>query len=164
MRFEFIRQHKENYSVSELSRILNVSRQGYKKYEKSLVRPPKHAALLAEIKAILEEDEYNNTYGRERIHDALKLKGIKVSQSTVYRICKKYGLSAKKNSPKCLTKAEKEAYKNDDLLKGDFAAEEPNKKLISDITQLPTKDGHCTFREYLIVMTTNAWGYLWMTT
>lgn len=37
-------------------------------------------------------------------------------------------------------RADKAEYKNDDLLKGDFVADAPNEKLISDITQLPTKD------------------------
>jgi transposase InsO family protein len=124
-----------------MCRLFDVSRQGYNKYKESLDKPPKHAALLAQIKAIIEEDEYNDSYGRNRIHDALILRSIKTSISTVYRICNKYGVSGKKNKPKGLTKADKEAYKNDDLLKGDFNAEEPNKKLVSDITQLPTKDG-----------------------
>jgi len=61
--------------------------------------------------------------------------------STVYRLCRDNNLQVKKNNPKGLTKADKEAYKNDDLLKGDFEADAPNEKLISDITQLPTKDG-----------------------
>lgn len=96
---------------------------------------------MAAIKAIIEEDEYNDTYGRERLHDSLVLQGFTVSVSTVYRVCKRHGLLAKQHRPKGLTKAEKVAYKNADLIKGDFAADAPNQKLISDITQLPTKDG-----------------------
>lgn len=118
-----------------------MSPQGYRKYLKSKNRPPKNAALLAEIKAILEEDEYNDTYGRERLHDSLLLRGFRISISTVYRVCGKYGLLVKKHRPKRLTKSEKSAYKNDDLLEGDFTAAAPNQKLISDITQLPTKEG-----------------------
>lgn len=121
--------------------MLDVSRQGYRKYIKSKDRPPKDAAFLAEIKAILEEDEYNDTYGRERLHDSLHLRGFQVSISTVYRICRKYGLLAKRHHAKGLTKADKAAYKTDDLLKGNFVSAQPNQKLISDITQLPTKEG-----------------------
>lgn len=124
-----------------MCRILEVSRQGYRKYIKLQDRPHQYAALLAAIEAILKEDEYNDTYGRERLHDSLLRRGFNVSLSTVYRACRKHGILAKKNYPKGLTKAEKEAYKNDDLLHGDFHAEEPNQKLITDITQLPTKDG-----------------------
>jgi transposase InsO family protein len=69
------------------------------------------------------------------------LRGHKVSISTIYRVCHKYGLQVKKNRLKGLTKSEKQAYKNDDLLRGDFEATAPNEKLISDITQLPTIEG-----------------------
>jgi transposase InsO family protein len=124
-----------------MCRALEVTRQGYRKHVESQNKPPKHADLLAKIQAILEEDEYNDTYGRERMHDALRLEGVKVSISTVRRICRKHGLQVKRKRPKGLTKEQKDAYKNDDLLKGDFTAEEPSKKLLSDITQLPTKDG-----------------------
>lgn len=140
-RFEFIRLHTPEYSISELCRLLDVTPQGYRKHLKSKTRPPKDAALLAAIQAILEEDEYNDTYGRERLHDSLVLQGFTVSLSTIYRVCKRNGLLAKKHRPKGLTKADKASYKNDDLLKGDFVANTPNQKLISDITQLPTKDG-----------------------
>jgi len=53
----------------------------------------------------------------------------------------KHGLQCKANNPKGLTKQDKEAYKNDDLLKKDFDSDRPGKKLIGDITQLPTADG-----------------------
>lgn len=140
-RFEFIRLHTPEYSISELCRLLSVSPQGYRKHHKSKTKPPKDAALLAALQGILLEDEYNDTYGRQRLHDSLLLQGFTVSLSTVYRVCKKHGLLAKKHGPKGLTKAEKATYKNDDLLKGNFAADAPNQKLISDITQLPAKDG-----------------------
>lgn len=124
-----------------MSRVLEVTRQGYEKHKESLAKPHRHAALLAEIQSIIEEDEFNDRYGRERIHDALLLRGYDISLSTVYRVCRENGICQKRNKPKGLTKAEKGTYKNDDLLQGNFDAEAPNEKLISDITQLPTKDG-----------------------
>jgi transposase InsO family protein len=124
-----------------MCRVLGVSRQGYRKHLESLNKPPKHAPLLAAIRAIIEEDEFNDKYGRQRIHDALVLRGWDISLSTVYRVCRKYGLLQKPNKPKGLTKADKEAYKNDDILNGDFTANGPLTKLVGDITQLPTADG-----------------------
>jgi len=124
-----------------MCRILEVTRQGYYKYLKSLSRPYKHAVLLATIKAILKEDEFNSEYGRKRLKLALSMKGFEKSESTIYRVCKENNILVAKGKPRGLTKADKEAYKNDDLLKGDFKADKPNKKLIGDITQLPTSDG-----------------------
>jgi len=124
-----------------MCRVLNVSRQGYRKNQESLNKPPKHANLLAEIQAIIEEDTYNDRYGRERIHDALVLRGITVSLSTVYRVCAEDGVLKGKRKPKGLTAADREAQKSDDLVHRDFKADAPYEKFVSDITQLPTKDG-----------------------
>lgn len=89
----------------------------------------------------MEEDEFNDSYGRDRLADALTLRGWKISPGTLYRICKKYGILKKKKAPKGLTKADKDTYKNDDKLQGDFESARPGKKLVGDITQLPCADG-----------------------
>ena len=93
------------------------------------------------IRAILKEDIYNDRYGRPRILNALLLKGIKISESTLYRVLKSAELGVKQKRPKGLTKAEKSAYKNDNLLNGNFRTQRPNEKLVSDITQLSTAEG-----------------------
>jgi transposase InsO family protein len=134
--------YRDEYTAAELWRILKVSRQGYTKHRQSQNKPPNRAKLPAEIKAIITESEYNDCYGRERIHDALKLAGISVSLRTVYRVCSDNGITKSKRKPKGLTKADKQAQKSDDLIKRDFSANAPNKKLVSDITQLPAKDGN----------------------
>ena len=134
-------ENTDKYSVSELCRIFDVTRQGYDKYVESLEKPCKYAGLLAIIKAIIAEDEFNDKYGRVRLTLALKEKGVDVSESTVYRVCNRFGILQPQRKPKGLTKAEENARREADLLKGDFASDEPNKKLIGDVTQLPTADG-----------------------
>ena len=74
------------------------------------------------------------SYGRERLTPALNLKGVEVSESTVYRVCNKFGLFQKKRKPKGTTKADKASRRDTGLLSGDFASEEPNKKFVGDIT------------------------------
>ena len=97
---------------------------------------------MAEIKAILEEDEFNDSYGKERLTIALKQRGFIISQSTLYRVLKAHELvKKKKRKPNGLTKADKLAKRENDLLNGDFTASTPTEKLIGDITQLPTIDG-----------------------
>jgi transposase InsO family protein len=133
-------KNPNRYTISELCRLLKVSRQGYYQYLLGKKRPDKHAELLAVIQAILDEDEENANYGRKRVIDALRLKGRTESDSTIYRVLRKNGLLLKTRTPKGLTEADKAAHKNDNLLKRDFTAA-PNEKLVSDITQLPTADG-----------------------
>ena len=96
---------------------------------------------MAGIKAIIADDEFNDKYGGVRLAPALALRGISASPSTIYRVCKRFRILQPVRKPKGLTKAEKNARREADLLKGNFAADEPNKKLIGDITQLPTADG-----------------------
>lgn len=130
------------YSVSELCRLLKVSRQGYYRYLEGKNRPNKHAELLAAIQAILDEDEENASYGRKRMIDALRLRGWTESDSTIYRVLRKHGLLQQPHTPKGLTVADKAAHKSDNLLNRDFTADAPGEKLVSDITQLPTADGN----------------------
>ena len=97
---------------------------------------------------IREEDEYNDTYGRVRMREALLLKKEEENleteipeERTVYRIMERLGISHRPRKPKGLTKADKEARKSDDLLKRNFRSDEPNKKCVTDITELKASDG-----------------------
>jgi len=54
----------------------------------------------------------------------------------------KIGLSHRsKRKPNEITKADRDAQKSDDLLKRDFTAEKPCEKCVTDITEIPAKDG-----------------------
>ena len=130
-------------------RLLQVSRQGFYDYRKRQGRPWKHEALARMILEIIKEDSENDTYGRHRMHEALMLKkeeqrlDIDIpSERTVYRIMEKLGLAHRpKHKPNGITKADREARKSDDLLKRDFTAEAPLQKCVTDITEIPAKDG-----------------------
>ena len=127
---------------------LEVSRQGFYEYLKNKDKPWKYEKLAAMMTEIREEDECNDTYGRVRMREALLLKkereGLETEipkERTIYRIMQKIGISHRPRKPKGLTKADKEAQKSDDLLKRDFRADEPNKKCVTDITELKASDG-----------------------
>lgn len=123
---------------------LGVTRQGYSKWLKSQEKPPRHRALLAQIREVLSEDDENNdNYGAMRIFLALRNNhGYKGSYSTISRVCRKNGISLpKKRRSNSLTKADREAQKSENLLNQDFTAERPNEKWLSDITEVPCLDG-----------------------
>lgn len=94
---------------------------------------------------MIAEDECNDTYGRKRMHSALKLKypDEKIpSERTVYRVMEQLGANhTLRRKPNGITKADREAMKSDDLLKRDFTAEKPCEKCVTDITEIPAKDG-----------------------
>ncbi len=125
---------------------LDVSRQGFYKYLKNKDKPDKYQALIIAMKEIIAEDICNDTYGRNRMYEALKLyKSDQVdvpSVRTVYRVMKENGLIVKqKRKPNGLTKADKAARKSEDLLQREFRSERPLEKGMTDITEIKTKDG-----------------------
>ena len=54
--------------------MLDVSRQAFYDYLDKKDRPWKYQYVADDMQAILEDDIYNDTYGRFRMYDALKLR------------------------------------------------------------------------------------------
>ncbi|MBO5384246.1 MAG: IS3 family transposase, partial [Ruminococcus sp.] len=114
---------------------------GYYRWLKNLNKLTKQQLLLVEINAILAEHEDNDNYGVRRMHTALWQHGVQVSIRTLYRAMKTAGLLHKKRTPYGITKANTEAQERENLIKQDFHADEPLKKLLTDITEVPCMDG-----------------------
>ncbi len=78
-------------------RILKISRQGFNKFLKNQDKPWKYQPLANAMLEVIREEECNDTYGRSRMHQALKLKkpdGVEIpSERTVYRVMEKLGIS-----------------------------------------------------------------------
>ena len=92
------------------------------------------------------EDECNDTYGRIRRYQALKIRqpeSIRIpSERTVYRIMEEIGLSYRPNhKPNGITKADRQAQMSEDLLHRDFHADTPLSKCVTDMTEIPACDG-----------------------
>jgi transposase InsO family protein len=136
--------------ISFYCRVLDVTRQGFYNYVKSLGKPWKHTALAAQMQEIIAQDECNDTYGYVRMREALALKRETQPEGfphipcerTVYRIMERLGLNHRpKRKPNGLTKADKEAQKSDDKVNRDFSAEKPLQKCVTDITETKCLDG-----------------------
>lgn len=126
-------------------KVLKVTRQGFYWYLKHRNDPWKYDDIAEKMRAIIAEDECNDTYGRCWMYQALKLKYQDEdvpSERTVYRIMEEIGLSHKPSrKSNGITKADRNARKSNDLLKRDFSAERPLEKCVTDITEIPAKDG-----------------------
>ena len=130
-------------------KVFKVSRQSFYNYLKRKDSGWKYADLAEEMKKIHNEDEYNDTYGRERMYMALKIKKelheteVHIpSEGTVRKVMEKIGLVHKpRRKPSGITKADKEARKSDDLIKRDFYSEKPLEKGITDISELCGNNG-----------------------
>ena len=127
-------------------KLLHVSRQGFYKYLEAQTRPWKYQDVADAMLEILAEDECNDTYGRIRMYQALRLKqpqGVQIpSERTVYRIMEELGIShTPRRKPNGITRADKETRKSDDLLRRNFDADKPLTKCVTDITEVKAKDG-----------------------
>lgn len=127
-----------------MCRALGVSEQGY---YRALRRPEKgwrDRQLLEQIYACLREDEENGrNYGVRRIIAWLRLhRGYTGGDRRIYRICREHHLTIRlKHRPNGITKADRQAEKSENLINRDFTAPKPNKKFLTDITEIPCSDG-----------------------
>ena len=75
--------------------VLNVSRQGFYNYQRNKNKPWKYQWLEDLMWKILKEDACSDTYGRYRMHAALKMKYPDKNipgERTIYRIMEKIGI------------------------------------------------------------------------
>lgn len=120
-----------------MCRVLEMSESSYYRWLKNRSKPTKQQLLLVEINGILAEHEDNDNYGVRRMHTVLWQRGVQVSIRTVYRVMKMAGLLHKKRMPHSIRKADTETQERDNLIKQVFHVDEPLKKLLTDITEMP---------------------------
>jgi len=120
---------------------LGVSESGYYRWLRHKDQLTGRQLLSVKIKEIIDEHEDNDNYGVNRVLIALQQKGIFVSRRTVYRTMKEAGLLHKEHVSHGITKATTEVQEQENLIKRDFTASEPMKKLLTDITEVQCCNG-----------------------
>ena len=124
-----------------MCKVLNVSESGYYRWLKNRDKATRRQLLSAVIKDILNEHPDNSNYGVNRIQIALMQARIEVSRRTIYRAMKESGLLHRRRRPHGITKATTEIQDKENIIKRDFSAEAPMKKLLTDITEIQCLDG-----------------------
>ena len=120
---------------------LGVNESGYYKWLKRRKKLSSRQLLLVRIMEILSEHEDNENYGARRMQQALKNRGIKRSYGTIVAVMRQAGLLHKHRKPNGITKADTETQEKENLIKRDFSADRPLKKLLTDITEAQCSDG-----------------------
>ena len=146
MKFKFIYDNRNEFSILRMCRVLEVKRVSYYSWKR---RPPSKRSiedigLLFEIKIIHEES--GKTYGSPKIWQKMMKKGIKCSPKRVARLMKSNNIrsiTTKKYKNKGRSVSEEEANLN--ILNREFNPEEPNKAWATDITYVPTRSGWTYF-------------------
>lgn len=133
--------NRDKYRVKAMCRVLKISESGYYRWLKNRGKPTARQLLSVEIQGILDEHPDNDNYGVRRMVTALAQKGVRVSSRTVYRTMSEMGIVHRRRRPRGITKATTEIQDRENLLKRNFKAEKPLRKLLSDITEIQCFDG-----------------------
>ena len=120
---------------------MKISESGYYRWLRNQGKPGARQLLLVKIQGILSEHPDNKNYGVRRMQAALAQKGTHVSLRTVYRTMSEAGLIHRHRRPHGITKADTETQNRENLIKRNFSADKPLKKLLTDITEVQCADG-----------------------
>ena len=142
MKYAMIESLRNEYSVTMMCRIYDVSASGYHAWHG---RPPsqrtqENARLELEIRAAHQRTR--ETYGAERLQAELADHHINTTVHRVKRLRKKLGIRCKQKRKFKVTTDSNHSYAvAPNLLEQKFTATAPNQIWVSDITYIPTDEG-----------------------
>ena len=142
MKYAFIQEHSQNHAVSNLCRVLDVSRSSYYDFinhKESLQE--EEDRLLAEW--IIEiHAASRKTYGIRRIKQELLEHGVRVSKRRIGRIKREHELFSKAQRRfKATTNSKHSLPVEPNRLNRQFTMEQPDDAYVGDITYIPTDEG-----------------------
>ncbi|MBN9743368.1 IS3 family transposase [Amycolatopsis sp. A1MSW2902] len=142
--YRFISAHRGVYGVARLCRVLDVRRPGFYEWLASAAAREQRAVaedrLAGEIAGI--HAAHQGAYGSPRITAELRRRGETANHKRVERIMRERGIAGNtRRKPRSLTRQDKTAAHAPDLIGRDFTADAPGRRLVGDITYLPTEEG-----------------------
>ncbi|MCR4760727.1 MAG: IS3 family transposase [Oscillospiraceae bacterium] len=132
----FVNEFRSKYGAKAICKFLKISKSGYYRWFRNLGKPGARKILLVKIQGILAEHPDNRNYGVRRMQTALAQRGTHVSIRTVYRTMSEAGLIHRHRRPHGITKVDTATQDKENLIKRDFTAAAPLKKLLTDITEV----------------------------
>ncbi|MEM7391762.1 MAG: IS3 family transposase, partial [Verrucomicrobiota bacterium] len=141
MKYAFIEDHRSDYSVRRLCAVLNVSKSGYYAWRNRSESPWtfRHRELIGRLRDLFIESQ--ETYGALRLHRDRCDEGERVDKNIVALLMRRAGLMPKTVKRFRVTTDSRNTVAAPNLLKQQFDVEEPNRKWVSDITAIPTREG-----------------------
>jgi putative transposase len=142
MKYQFIEQHKHEFPIVVMCRVLGISESGLYAWRK---RPTcrhqrEDAQLKEEIRQVFAT--HQGRYGSPPIHKELRDLGRGISCKRVVRLMREAELCARRKKRRVVTTRRDASHPvAPNLLERDFTATEPNTKWVTDITYIPTTQG-----------------------
>jgi putative transposase len=144
VKFGFIAAEKARYPVRVLCRCLGVTRSGFYAWQRRPPAPRSLEDLRLLHRLRLVHAIHRRTYGRPRLHRALRDAGIRISEKRVRRLMRIAGLTAVGRRAFRVTTDSTHAWPvAANLLRRQFAVAAPHQRWAADITALPTRAGWC---------------------
>jgi len=123
-----------------MCRYFEVSRSGYYAWVNRMKRPDKDEWLAALIREC--QTKTKQTYGYRRVKIwLLRETGLVINGKCVLRLMRKYDLHAQIRRPRPLYQRQQQAIVYTNKMNRDFKADSPNRKWVTDISYLHTKQG-----------------------
>ena len=143
MKFRFINDHKEQWPVRTLCRVLGVSPAGYYTWRSrpDSARAVANQELLEHVRRLYAQ--HHGRYGSPRLHAALRAEGRGVSRGRVERLMRQHGIRAmaSRRFRPTTTDSRHGLPVAANLLEQRFVASTPNQVWLADITYVPTGEG-----------------------
>lgn len=138
----FIKEHRKDYPIGIMCRLLSASRSGYHRWiKRKLSAREFENRRLVEI-IVFHYKKSKRTYGLPRILAAIRRQVLKVNKKRVARLMRENNIKAKtKRRFKVTTVQNSKASASENLLNQNFTASSENKIWTGDITYLWTKEG-----------------------
>lgn len=142
--YTWIKAHRAEFAVKTMCRVLGVARAAFYRWLKEPVRTRSvyRQTLVSRIESIRAEP-FMNSYGSPRMTEELLARGVAVSRNTVAKVMKEADLRADsgKRFVPCTTDSAHDHPVAPNTLDRNFAASKPNRKWLTDITYIPTRQG-----------------------
>lgn len=143
MKYQYIRDHREEFSVKRMCQLLGVTRSGYYAWQPDQVSPHQleNQVLVEQIR--VEYKTSRQTYGSPRIWMRLLGLGVACGRHRVARLMRREGIRPPKRHRKypVTTQRQPGVIPAPNRLNQDFSATTANTKWVSDFTYIDTAEG-----------------------
>jgi putative transposase len=142
MRYRFIQEHRHEFCVWLMCRVLEVSRSGFYLWLKRPVssRSAENDRLLLVIRTIHRASR--GTYGSPRIHAQLRASSKFHGRNRIARLMREHKIQGRQRRKFRVTTDSNHKFPvSENVLDRQFVVETPNKAWVADITYIATKEG-----------------------
>jgi transposase InsO family protein len=155
-------ENSDGYSVARLCRVLSVHRSTYYAWLASRPAAAERQRSEEELTDRIRDIHATSrgAYGAPRVHAELRRGGLAINRKRVERIMRERDIrGVTRRRRRHLTQQDTKAASAPDLVGRDFTAYEPGRKLVGDITYLPTVEGWWYLATVIDLATREVIGY-----